>query len=267
MTSTANALWAMAEVTMDGADVAVNLTLQPAMRATGRVAFEGASEKPKDLTGVRIVLMPPGAGGSLSAGPPGGQVTGDGTFSFNNVIPGLYRIFVLSSAGLSSSGWYLESATGNGRDAWDAWLDVGPGENLDIVVTYTDRPTQITGAIRDAAGQPALEPFIVVFPADKSRWVPGSRRLVAVRPGVDGQFSVTGLPAGDYLLAALSDVEPGEWNDPAFLETVAAVGIGISLTVGERKTQDLQIQRENGSTGERENGRTGRENGEQGADE
>jgi hypothetical protein len=237
-----NALWAMAEVTMDGTDATVHLTLQPAMRGTGRVVFEGASEKPKDLTGLRIVLVPPGAGGSLSAGPPGGQVSADGTFTFTNVIPGAYRIFALSSAGLSSSGWYLQSATGNGRDAWDAWLDVGPGENLDLVLTYTDRPTQITGTIRDGSGQPVLEPFIVVFPAERSRWVPGSKRLVAVRPGADGQYSVAGLPPGDYLLAALSDVEPGEWNDPAFLETLAPAGIKISLTTGEKKTQNLEVR-------------------------
>jgi hypothetical protein len=241
MTATGpTALWATTEVTMDGADVTVSLTLQPAMSAKGRVAFEGASAPPKNSSALRVVLIPPGAGGSLSSGPPGGQVSADGTFTFSNVTPGPYRIAVIGS--VSGEGWRLKSATGNGRDAWDAWLQVGPGENLDIVVTYTDRPTEIAGTLRDDKGQPVPEHFIVVFPADKSLWIAGSKRMGSVRPGTDGQFSMSGLPPGDYLLVALTDVEPGEWNDRAFLETLAPNGIKISLADGEKKRQDLQIR-------------------------
>ncbi len=237
---TAAALWATAEVTVDGADVAVALTLQPAMRASGRLVFPGAAEPPKSVTALRIVLIPPGAGGSLSAGPPGGQVAADGTFSFANLIPGAYRIAIPGS--LSSSGWVVQSATGNGRDAWDTWLQVGPGENLELVITCTDRPTEIAGTLRDAAGQPLPEHFIVVFPADRSLWIAGTKRIRAVRPGADGQYSMAGLPPGDYLLVALADVESGEWNDRAFLDALAPAGIRISLGEGEKKRQDLQIK-------------------------
>jgi hypothetical protein len=233
------ALWAMAEVTMDGADVVVSLTLQLAMSAKGRLVFDGASAPPKNTSAVRVVLIPPGAGGNLSAGPPGGQVSADGTFTFSNVTPGPYRIAVLGSSG---DNWTLKSATGNGRDAWDAWLQVGPGENLDFVVTYTDRPSEIAGTLRDEKGQPLPEHFIVAFPADKALWIAGSKRMRAVRPGTDGQFSIAGLPPGDYLLAALTDVEPGEWNDRAFLELLVPAGIKVSIGEGEKKKQDLQIR-------------------------
>lgn len=238
-TPSGTALWAMADVTVDGADVAVSLTLQPAMVAKGRLVFDGASAPPKELSGVRVVLIPPGSGGNLSAGPPGGQVAADGTFMFSNVTPGPYRIAVLGNPG---GGWSLRSATGNGRDGWDGWLQVGPGEPLDIVVTYTDRPTEISGTLRDGSGQPLPEHFIVAFPADKSLWIPGSKRMRAVRPGTDGQFSIGGLPPGEYLLAALTDVEPGEWNDRAFLEMLLPAGVKVSIGEGEKKKQDLQIR-------------------------
>jgi len=241
MTATGpTALWATTEVTMDGADVTVSLTLQPAMSAKGRVVFDGSTAPPKNPGALRVVLIPPGAGGSLSAGPPGGQVSADGTYTFSNVTPGAYRIAVLGS--VSGEGWTLKSATGNGRDAWDAWLQVGPGENLDIVVTYTDRPSEIAGTLRDGKGQPVPEHFIVAFPADKSLWIAGSKRMRAVRPGTDGQFSLAGLPPGDYLIAALTDVEPGEWNDRAFLEMLVPAGVKVSIGEGEKKRQDLQIR-------------------------
>jgi hypothetical protein len=167
-------------------------------------------------------------------------VSADGTFTFSNVTPGPYRIVLLGS--VSGEGWTVKSASGNGRDAWDNWLQVGPGEHLDIAVTYTDRPTEISGTLRDGSGQPLPEHFIVAFPADKSLWIPGSKRMRAVRPGTDGQFSMAGLPPGDYLLAALTDVEPGEWNDRAFLEMLVPAGVKVSLGEGEKRRQDLQIR-------------------------
>jgi len=37
-------------------------------------------------------------------------------------------------------------------------------------------------------------------------------------PATDGALSVKGLPPGEYFLAALADLETGEWNDPALLD-------------------------------------------------
>jgi len=237
-----SALWAMAEVAVDGNDVGVELVLQPAMKATGRLIFDGTSQPPQDLSGLQVVLVPPGSGGNLSAGPFGGQIAADGTCSFVNVTPGLYRLVVLQRTRGATAGWALHSATANGRDVWDSWLDVRPGEVLDIAVRYTDHPTQIAGTLRDASGQPVAEHFIVVFPADRSKWIAGTKRISVARPGTDGQFSIGALPAGDYLLVALADVTPGEANDPAFLEAIAPSGIKISLAEGEKKRQDLQIK-------------------------
>ena len=56
-----------------------------------------------------------------------------------------------------------------------------------------------------------------MFPANKAYWVPQSRRILSTRPGSDGHFKFPNLPAGDYLIAAVTDVEQGEWYDPAFL--------------------------------------------------
>ncbi len=240
---TGPSLWAMAEVTVDGGDVTVELALQPAMTASGRVVFEGAGPPPANVAAVRLVLVPPGSGGNLSAGPAGGQIADNGTFRFTNLLPGSYRLLHLGSY----SGWTVRSAEVNGRDYVDAWLPVEPGESLDLTVTFTDRVTEIAGVIEDAAGRPVPEPTILVFPAARSQWVPGTIRIRGVRPGTDGHYRAVGLPPGDYLLVALADVEPGEWNDPRFLESLAPAAIRLSLTEGEKKRQDLRITPGGGS--------------------
>jgi len=58
---------------------------------------------------------------------------------------------------------------------------------------------------------------MVLFPADRASWLPGSRRIRTARPATDGAFTFRGMPPGDYYLGALTDLEPGEWNDPTLL--------------------------------------------------
>ena len=82
---------------------------------------------------------------------------------------------------------------------------------------------------------------MVVFAADRRYWIEGTRRVVSVRPGSDGRFTADKLPGGEYLIAALTDVQPGEWRDPAFLEQLVAAAIKITLRDGEKTIQDIKI--------------------------
>jgi hypothetical protein len=61
------------------------------------------------------------------------------------------------------------------------------------------------------------------------------------RPATDGAFSVKGLPAGEYLLAALADLEAGEWNDPTLLEQLVRGSVKVTLREGETTTRDIRI--------------------------
>ena len=50
-----------------------------------------------------------------------------------------------------------------------------------------------------------------------------------------------GVPAGEYYLAALTDLENGEWNDPTLLERLIPSSIKVTLRDGEVTTQDVRI--------------------------
>jgi hypothetical protein len=62
-----------------------------------------------------------------------------------------------------------------------------------------------------------------------------------VRLGTDGSYSIIGLPSGDYLLAAVTDLDPTQLADPAFLDAMSAAAIRITLSDGERKRQDIRL--------------------------
>ena len=130
----------------------------------------------------------------------------------------------------------------DGRDILDFPLDVAPHENIkDAVVTFTNRTQDLAGRIQDATGRPTADFTIIVFPTDSRYWLPRARRIASTRPGTDGSFMVRDLPAGDYRLTAVTDVEPGEWYDPNFLSQLVPVSIPITLREGEKKVQDIKV--------------------------
>jgi hypothetical protein len=58
---------------------------------------------------------------------------------------------------------------------------------------------------------------------------------------VDGRYVVRDLPAGDYLVAVLADVDQDEWRDTGFLDSVAGAAVKVSIAEGEAHTLDLKL--------------------------
>jgi hypothetical protein len=129
-----------------------------------------------------------------------------------------------------------------GQDIADGVLDVTDGGSVsDVVVTFTDRPTALSGQVFDQAGRVTADFPIVIFSTDRTTWVPASRRIQIVRPATDGRFRAVGLPAGEYYVAAVTAIEPDQATDPSFLEQLAAVSFTLAIADGEQKTQDLKL--------------------------
>jgi len=238
--STAVRLWGSVEVPVDGRNLTnVLVPLQQGLTVTGRIAFQGAAQPPTDLTRIRVNLMPsdPGAAG----GPPqnaAGMVDATGKFTIASVIPGLYRL----NAGGAGNGWFLDSAIVDGQDTLDFAFEVKPGSAPSgATITFTDKQAQLSGRIANQRGEPAPEQTLILYPSDERYWVPQSRRIRSTRPSTDGQFTFAGIPAGEYKIVAMVDVETGAWFDPAFLQQVDAASTRVTIGEGEKKVQNLQI--------------------------
>ena len=114
--------------------------------------------------------------------------------------------------------WTIKSSIANGRDAFDAPLLVNPNVPVDWTVTFTDTPATPHRRVRGRRRPRGDRLLLLVFPSDRRYWTPGSRRIRTTRPATDGAFTAKGLPPGEYFLAAMTDLDSGEWNDPALLE-------------------------------------------------
>jgi hypothetical protein len=245
-------LFARADVEVGNDDArGVALAMQPALHFTGRIVFDATRlAPPADLTAIHVMLedaappsAPTGAAGGGRAGraPLGSTTDARGNFDVAGVLPGTYR--VSTSFTSSSTGWWLRSASVNGRDVLDAPLEVGLTPVSGAVLTFSDRHTVLSGQLEVPAARVAAEYFIVVFPADRTAWLPRARRIQSTRPGTDATYVFRDLPPGAYRLAALTDVTPDDLSDPVFFETVLPASIPVTLGEGEQKTQALKVLR------------------------
>lgn len=252
-------LWGQEEVTVDGHDIdGVAIRLQPGLTVSGRVVLETSA--PPDLTQVRVSVGTTAKGSALGdvvtalLGGSSSSIESDGTFSIKGLTPDRYRLnastglrallaMVQPGAPDSAPGTlFLKTATWHGRDVVDTPFDLRLGDDASgMVVTLTDRPTVLSGTVRDGAGRPTPNYPIVVFSTDRAGWFAASRRIQQAHVASDGTFRITGLPAGEYFVAALTDLNANELYEPAFLESITVTSLRITLLDGEKKTQDLKL--------------------------
>lgn len=69
------------------------------------------------------------------------------------------------------------------------------------------------------------------------------RRGRTIRPGPDGKFKLIGLPAGEYYIGVMAEVDQPDLGDPAFLDPLAAGSLKLTLADGEKRVQDLKVAR------------------------
>jgi hypothetical protein len=238
-------MWASTDISVNGVDQSdLTLRLEPGMLLSGRVAFDGASPPPADLSRVMIRLStaPSPSGVTISVNVPSAPAAADGTFKLDGVTPGRY---FLSASAPAAPGvtWFPRSAMVGGVDAADVPFEVRPEQDIaNIAVTFTDKMAELSGTLLDASGHPTPEFSIFLFPTDRALWLQRSRRLrPPVHVGTDGKFKLTNLLAGEYYLAALADFEPNDYSMAAFLDQVAAGAMKVTIAEGEKKVQDLKI--------------------------
>jgi hypothetical protein len=253
----AGALHASTAIVVTGVDHEnIELRLAEGATVSGTVIFEGTAPRPS-LSSIQVMIVGVRDQGSIvqqalsMTQGASGPVNDDLTFAIRGVAPDRYRATVnlpgaLFGAVLPTATWTVKSirAAGSGPDLADMPFDVVPGRNIDgLIVTLSDRPTAISGKVVDGEGRPSSSFPIVIFSTDSAHWTAGSRRILQARPASDGTYRISGLPAGEYYVGAVTTLDLEDLYDPAFLQQIVPIAFTITLADGETKTQDLRIGR------------------------
>ena len=64
-----------------------------------------------------------------------------------------------------------------------------------------------------------------------------------MRPAANGSYAFRDLPPGNYFIAAVTDMEPADLADPAYIEALLPAALPVRLQLGERTIQDLRLAR------------------------
>jgi hypothetical protein len=238
-------LWAESPVVVDGtADVDdVVVALREGLKVTGTVQFDGGAARPQpnELSSISVSLEPasprPGASTSIR-----GRIDPSGTFETMGVPPGRYFVRV----GGAPQNWHFRGAMRGGVDVSETPLTLDGESATGVMLTFTDRPADLSGQVTDSSTEKDQAATVIVFPADSSAWIgygSTTRRLRSVRADKDGRYSAPNLPPGDYLVAAVPDKQAGDWQNPRFLESLATSAARVRIGAGEKATQNVQVIR------------------------
>ena len=169
-------------------------------RLSGRVTAEGTNAP---IAGARVMIFPMMRTGMPPSGPmtmpPQGMTDQDGRFVFNGVAPGEYRIDVQKTGFASPSG---------SHDAPDD-VHVAAGQALDNISVVLQKGAVISGKVLDQKGEPVTDARVMALRRIHSPWrLEAPPRLIpAPMQGPQqtndiGEYRVSGLPPGEYFLAA-----------------------------------------------------------------
>ena len=215
------------------------VSLRAALRISGRVEYrnDSGSTPPPPHPFARVFFETP-------YGEPG-QVGAEGerdspTFSVV-AAPGQF----IARTGGDIGGWFLRSVTLDGRDITERAFDLQADTNS-LVITYTDRPSKVSGTVTDARGTPSATAVVLMFPVDRERWSgfgTNPRMLRTAQAARDGAYTFPHVLPGEYYVVAVEPEDSDGWQDPVRLEALASLASRLSIGAEDSATTlDLRVR-------------------------
>jgi hypothetical protein len=166
--------------------------------------------------------------------PEPGTIRANGVLTLDNVQPADYLLRV---TGIPSNG-YVRAARSGTRDVLEEFVSVqyDASDMIDIQLAFDGG--QVAGTVIDAGGNPVEETTVVLVPDTARRHRPDQYRVSS--SGADGQFSLGGIPPGDYKVFAWDSVDTNAWANAEFMSNYEE--FGSAVTVGANAKISAQIR-------------------------
>ena len=215
----------------------VTLVLGPGGTLAGRIVDDtGTALAPQVLaeTELRLVVPRDRQVRSYSTTRP----RTDGAFEWHNVLASA----VIRPARLPE-GFWLKAIVRGDTDVTDTPLDITHSATVsNLAIVLAGRGATVSGDVLND-GKPEADYTVILFPAERKPPAALDRLVRAERPDHKGSFRITGIPPGEWLAAAVEYVEDGQWLDPAYLDTLRAGAVPMTLAAPSSTSIVLHLNR------------------------
>jgi protocatechuate 3,4-dioxygenase beta subunit len=209
----------------------VEMTLVAGQEIAGTLQIEGDA----NVRGAGIQIFveakdPSPLGGGSMATP-----KDDGSFTIRNITPDTYYVRVMGGA----VPVYIKAVYNGDEESKEGELRILPGVTPQIRVLVSTAAGQISGVVKNEAGNPAPGITAVLVPEGSRR-----RQQSYYRTAISDQYGAYKLPGiapGTYTLYAWEGVEPGQWMDPDFLAVWDRKGVSITVSENSKESRDVTV--------------------------
>jgi hypothetical protein len=240
------ALWAEQSITVGTVPSTVAMALRPGAKISGRIVLEGPTSPPRSTMFQAMLgawFQPPWPLAHGQGPLPETRISATWEFTREGSPPGRYPPTVSLSSFAPPAGWYFKSATYQGRDLLTNPLQLDGQDVTDVVMTFTDRPTTLSGVVTNRDGQPDASASVLAFPADYQTWIDNGMPAIAARivtASQAGTYAIGDLRPGDFLVVASNFDLLDRWQDAATVRALAGNATRVTLTSATSHTQDLR---------------------------
>jgi len=217
------------------------LTISPGTSIQGIVKIDGQEFRPDVLYsgGQGFIYLSPSTNGARP-GVPGlrdasAKISSDGSFRWNNVMPGEYRIRTYPK-----SQFFLKQARFGTSDLLKNPLQFTGRESGTLELVFSSNVAAVEGVVTDNRLGPAVGAQVVLVP-DAARF--RSELFKTAVTDQNGRFNIGNIAPGDYKLYAWESIEQNGWFDMDLAKRFEQSARPVHLTESSRQTIDARLIR------------------------
>jgi hypothetical protein len=201
------ALFGTFALQIDGHDALdIQMTLSQGALLDGRLIVQGSRGAKAPAPG-SIRIRAPFIDGNSFGDSLTGTVQPDGRFALRGMMKGSHQLVI---DGLPAP-WVVDSVSYRGSDITDVQFDVVHRQEFhDVRVTITDASREISGVVKNARDLPVANTGVLIFPRVPLFWARTNRRMRIAYTDRAGNFSLPGMPAGEYFAVASLAVDESD---------------------------------------------------------
>jgi hypothetical protein len=228
-------------IEVGGSDVdGIVVILSPGEAVPGRLRIDGSvslaeATYPNSNAGMRLIPVMNGGRASIgSPEPTAGRLNPDGTFRFENVSPGEYRLQV---AGLRPQ-FFVKAARFGSTDILDVPFQFTGREPASLEVVVSPNVGSVDGIVTDNRLSAVQGAQVVLIP-DQARHRPELFKVA--RTDQNGRFVIRNVAPASYRLYAWESMEPNGWFDLELARKYEQYSRPVRITESSQQSIDARL--------------------------